>query len=151
MKPSRALVFSVAFAGVVGTILAAQALRAAAKLEFRLAEKQPGKGLTETVVAGTKQKVYLHPEPMVTNKDIAQARLTTETGSEPAVFLKFTQTAGKKLAQATAGHLDRPLAVLLDGKVISAPRVKAKISGEAVLFVGSKAEAQRIVDAIKAK
>ena len=124
----------------------------AVRVEFRRAESQPAKGLTEATVAGTTRKVYLHREPAVTNKDIANAQVTPGDRGRATVRLTFTEKGKEKLAELTGGHLNKPVAVLVDGKVIAAPVVRAKISGgEAALFVGTRAEAERIVKCIKGK
>ena len=50
---------------------------------------------------------------------------------------------------ATQGHLDRPVAILLDGDVVMAPVVKSPISGSAMITGNyTRAEAERIVTGI---
>jgi hypothetical protein len=102
---------------------------------FRRAENQPGEGLTETIVAGTTQKVYLHPSADATNEDIAESRAALDDQQNPAVEITFTEAGAKKMAKLTEEHLNKPLAILVDGKVVSAPMIisglgnKARITG----------------------
>src|ERR1017187_4732445 len=50
-------------------------LQAAIRFEVRLAEDKPGPGLREAKVSGSHRSVYLHEEVIVTNSDIAAARV----------------------------------------------------------------------------
>ena len=99
------------------------------------AENQPGEGLTETTIAGTAQKVYLHESADATNQDIAEARAALDDQQHPVVEITFTDAGAKKMAKLTEEHLNKPLAILVDGKVVSAPMIisglgnKARITG----------------------
>jgi hypothetical protein len=118
--------------------------QAAANVEFRLAESQPGDGLFEVSVVGTPRKVYVHRDALVTNKDIAEARVVADDG-EPAVEVTFALPAQQRIRQATAGHLGKPLAILVDGEVINAPIVRFQISDSARIYGRfTREEAERI-------
>jgi preprotein translocase subunit SecD len=83
-------------------------------------------------VAGTKDKVYLHKEAALTNQDIAQARATTDDADKPAVELTLTEVGRKKLAKLTEDHQGKPLAIIVAGKVISAPNVRETIDEDKI-------------------
>ena len=121
--------------------------------ELRRAEGEPAEGLTEATVAGTKEKVYLHKEAALTNQDIAQARATTDVEGKPAVGITLTEGGRKKFAKLTEDHQGRPLAIMVAGKVVSAPIVRGKIDGDRVLLSGrfTKEEVERIAKGIKEK
>ena len=51
------------------------------KFELRRAESKPAAGLTEAVVEGTKQKVYLYKEVVITNREIAEAQAATDNSN----------------------------------------------------------------------
>lgn len=100
------------------------------KVEFRRAENQPGEGLVEAAVPGTPQKIYLHASADVTNADIAEARAALDSQQKPAVEITFTEEGAKKMAQLTAEHRNRPLAILVDGKVIGPPPLAIQVDGQ---------------------
>jgi len=121
--------------------------------EVRRAENKAADGLTEVVVAGTKTKIYLHKEAALTGKDVATAQVAKDNANKPAVEITFTQEGGKKLAQVTAAHQGKPLAILMDGKVIFAPVVREKIDGGKVMMTGdfTPEEAERMVKSVQGK
>jgi preprotein translocase subunit SecD len=122
------------------------------KVEFRRAETKPGEGLTEATVAGTKEKVYLHKTADVTAEDIAEARPAEDGRGKPAVEVIFTKEGGKKMAKLSEQHREKPLAILVDGKVISAPVVRAKFA-ERALITGTftDEEVAKLVKSINGK
>ncbi len=64
----------------------------------------------------------------------ASVRFDQSQFNEPLVGLQFNAEGAKKFAEITAANIGRRLAIVLDGKVQSAPRIKEAIpSGEAVI------------------
>ena len=121
------------------------------KVEFRRAENKPAEGLTEATVGNTEDKIYLHKTADATNEDIADARV--DTLNDPVtVIVVFTKEGAKKMAKLSEEHKGKPVAILVDGKVIKAPIVRAAFRDQAAITgVSSKEEAERIVKGIKAK
>ena len=123
-------------------------VHAAVRFEVRLAEAQPTLGLRPARLAGTDRVVYLHEEIIVTNEDILQSRVIQ--GSEPSRFgvaVEFNARGAERMQRATAGHIGGPVAILIDGQVISAPILRARISTSAVISGDfTKAEAERIAN-----
>lgn len=117
----------------------------AVKIEFRLAESSPREGLVEAVVAGTSRKIFLHVEPFITNEDISDARVVMGDRNQPAVEVRFITASRQKVREATGAHRGRPLAILVDGRVVTAPIVQWQI-GESAWIQGSfsREEAERI-------
>ena len=123
----------------------------AIKFEMRLAENEPAKGLREAQVEGTTRKVYLHMEPALTNKDIAAAQATTGEDNKPAVEVRLTEVGAKKLAKLSEAHQGKPVAILLDDKVILAPLVRDSITEGKAMITGSftKEKAEKIAKGIQ--
>jgi hypothetical protein len=123
---------------------------AAVRFEVHLAEEAPGNGLREAVVPGAGRSVYLHPETVVTNSDIAQAAVVPgDTVSAFGIAVTFTADGSAKMSRATQGHLGKPLALLIDGRVVMAPVLRGAITASAVISGNyTRAEADRIVAGI---
>ena len=125
-------------------------LQAAVRFEVRLAEDAPAAGLREARVSGTDRVVYLHQDVIVTNSDIARSRVVQGDGaSRFGVGVELSAAGGEKMRRATANHLGRPLAILIDGEVVTAPVVRGPISTSALISGDyTRAEAERIVEGI---
>ncbi len=64
----------------------------------------------------------------------AEVRFNQSEFNEPSVGLQFNAEGAKKFAQVTAENVGKRLAIVLDGKVQSAPRIREAIpSGEAII------------------
>ena len=119
--------------------------QATTKLEMRLAEKEAAVGLAEAALSGSAEKIYLHADAIVTNADVVQARVVPgNSGSVFHVAIAFSRDGAVKMAQATASHVNKPLAILINGRVITAPILRGQISDNAVIsgdFTNSEAQA----------
>jgi SecD-like export protein len=125
-------------------------LQAAIGFEVRLAEDRPAAGLREARIAGSDRVVYLHQEIIVANGDIAQSSVVPgDTPSRFGVGVQFNASGAQKMRQATASHVGRPVAILIDGEVVTAPVLRSPISTSAVISGDyTKAEAERIANGI---
>ena len=156
---SRIAVFAtVALLGIAGSFLGARAwslfvrdLQAAVRFEVRLAEEKPAPGLREAKVSDSDRLVYLHDEVIVTNSDIAAARVVQGGGpSQYSVGVEFNASGAEKMRAATGNHIGKPVAILLDGQVVMAPVVRTPIGASAVVTGNlTRAEAERIANGIK--
>jgi hypothetical protein len=123
---------------------------ATVRFEVRLAEEKPAAGLSEAKVSGTDRSVYVDAEAIVTNSDISRASIIqVDHSSQYSVGVEFNPSGAEKIRAATASHIGKPVAILLDGKVIMAPTVRQPIAESAVISGDlSKTEAEKIVKGI---
>jgi preprotein translocase subunit SecD len=121
---------------------------AAVRFEVRLAEEQPVPGLIVAQVGSAGRLIYLHPEIVVSNDDIAEASVVDQ-GGPVAIAVRLEPAGAERMRQATQDHVDRPMAILIDGRVVMAPTLRAAISDSAMITgVYTKAEAERVVEGI---
>lgn len=120
---------------------------AAVRFEARLAETAPTLDL-QPVKIDPNRTIYLHREAIVTNDDIAAARVVP--GNAPGQFhvaVTFTPTGAERMRAATAEHIGRLLALLIDGQVVMAPTIRSVVSAEALLTGNyTQEEADRIAN-----
>jgi preprotein translocase subunit SecD len=57
--------------------------------------------------------------------------------NEPIVSIEFDQQGGAKFAKLTTENVNRPFAIILDGKVLSAPNINEPILGGSAQITGS--------------
>jgi preprotein translocase subunit SecD len=122
-------------------------------VEFRLAEQTPADGLTEAKVLGTENKVYLHKTAALTAADIVSAEVKVDQKTlDPIIDIRLTEAGTKKIGKLTEDNIGKLLAVVVDGKVISAPVIRAKV-GEHAVITGkfTKAEAEKLAAVIGGK
>jgi preprotein translocase subunit SecD len=125
------------------------AVLAAVRFEVRLAEDRPIPGLVVGQVVDSGRVIYLHPEVVVSNEDIAQSWVVQDGPDQFGVSVQFLPSGAERMKQATATHVGRPVAILINGVVVMAPVVRSPISDSAVITGKfTQAEAERIADGI---
>jgi preprotein translocase subunit SecD len=122
----------------------------AVTLEFRPGSQSPGSGLTEMTVPGSKTPVYISEDVALSNADVQSTRVLTGPNGHQQIEIVFTKVGAERFAATTERLTGKPLGILVDGKLISAPVVMDKISGGKAIITGgfSVEEAKRIADGI---
>ena len=120
--------------GVIVTLLAG-VLNGQTPVEIRAA--------ATSAVAGWQQMseprgdtIWVAPEVQLTSRDIARAEARTDPAAGPSIFLVLTDDGARKMAALSAKQDNKPIALLLDGKVIWAPIVHGSIGKEVRLTGG---------------
>lgn len=122
------------------------------KLEFRIAEVQPAPGLSEMLMHKTGNKFYVHNNVLLTNDDIKSARYTLWQG-HPGVELSMTDSGKAKWARITEQNIGKNIGMILDGKLVCAPLVRARIDSGIAIINGifTEQEARKIVEGLLRK
>ncbi len=118
-----------------------------AMLEFKVVSNDPDK--LRSATAGTvpegfelkytqddNEPILLEKQAVIVGDALTNAavRFDQSQFNEPIVSLQFNAAGAKKFAEITAANVGKRLAIVLDGKVQSAPRIREAIpSGEAVI------------------
>ncbi len=118
-----------------------------AQLEFKLVDE---KGDLDAAVAGRippgdmiayfedGRPILLKKRTELSGKDVAMARITIDSQSnQPAVSLKFNNQGGRKFDRLTKENVKKRFAILLEGKVQSAPVIQERISGGTAQITGA--------------
>jgi len=123
---------------------------AAVRFEVRLAEDKAVPGLVVAQVLDSGRVIYLHPEIVVSNDDIAQSWVSQGGPDRFDVAVQLLPSGADRMRQATAMHVGRPVAILIDGRVVMAPVVRSPIGDSAVITGNfTRADAERIADGMK--
>jgi len=103
-------------------------------IEFRLAESLPSDELQEAVLEGTSEKLYLHKEVIISNKDVVAAHpIPSFTPRSFDIEIELSNEGAKRISKASTENIGKRIAVLIDGKVIVAPVLRSTISHKAVI------------------
>jgi preprotein translocase subunit SecD len=90
-------------------------------------------GPTETGDAGT--SYYLVKKvPVVTGQDLRNAKPTLDQNNRPAVSFSLKPEGARKFGKVTGDNIGRFLAIVLDNRVQSAPRIDGRITDEGQIY-----------------
>ncbi len=75
----------------------------------------------------------LEKRRVITGRDLKTARASSGEFNEPTVTFILTSEGGKRFGDVTGENIGRGLAIVLDGKVISAPTIQDRITDQGVI------------------
>lgn len=75
----------------------------------------------------------LHKVPVVTGRDLRNAKPSLDENNLPAVNFSLNQDGARRFSKATSENIGRQLAIVLDGQVRSAPRIEGRIYDEGMI------------------
>ncbi len=117
-----------------------------AKLEFKLVDTDADPALAAQGRAPPGSQVVPNAEgggvlvvkrrALITGDQLVDSQQTYQDGI-PVVSFRFDSVGGKRFARATQENVGKPFAIILDGQVISAPRINEPILGGSGIIQGS--------------
>jgi preprotein translocase subunit SecD len=139
--------------GVTDVARAKEIIRSTAQLELKLVEQGPFTdeaaaraayngnippdlqilpGVSEAVPGQRPSTVYyvVRRVPAVTGRDLRNARPTLDENSRPAVSFSLNNEGATRFGAFTQNNINRQLAIVLDDRVFSAPRIEERINDE---------------------
>jgi preprotein translocase subunit SecD len=72
--------------------------------------------------------------PVITGRDLRNAKPTLDEYNKPAVSFSLNSDGQKKFGAATSANIGRSLAIVLDNRVMSAPRIDSAIYGDGRIY-----------------
>jgi preprotein translocase subunit SecD len=78
--------------------------------------------------AGTTVHYLVRRVAGITGRDLRNARPTLDENNQPAVSFTLSADGGRKFGTLTEQNIGRQLAIILDGRVQSAPRLESRIT-----------------------
>jgi preprotein translocase subunit SecD len=124
------------------------------KFELRLASHEKVEGWERVLGPGPqKTPVWISPEVALTNRDVARAYPDRTDENKPCVGILLTEDGALKLARLTKSHIGENVAVILDGRVDSVPKIMDAITGGRAIIFGNftEEEAGSIAEGIMVK
>ena len=122
------------------------------KFELRLAQSKPDSNLMEMVFYNSEEKFFIHDSVYLSNKDIVAAEVI-DWDTQPKVKVVLNEEGKEKFAEFTVRYVGKNAAMIVDNKLMSAPRINAQITKGLLLIVGffNHEEAQSIAVGILQK
>ncbi len=85
---------------------------------------------------------WVAKEPTIVCSDIDSAKRSLDGFGEPTVVITFTAEGAKKMDALTTERMSRPIAVILDGKIVAAPIVTKPVTDTLVVGFGKESSAR---------
>ena len=83
-----------------------------------------------SAAAGDTSFYLVRKVPAVTGQDLRSAKPTIDENNQPAVAFSLTNEGSRKFGKVTGDNVGRLLAIVLDRRVISAPRIEQRITSD---------------------
>ena len=77
--------------------------------------------------------VWVSPTVSLTSADIARAEPITTADGKKAIGIEFTDAGADKMRRLSAAQMDKLIAMVLDGKLIWAPRIRSEIGKQGMI------------------
>jgi preprotein translocase subunit SecD len=74
---------------------------------------------------------------LVSGANLTRASVGADESGRPAIDFRFDGQGARRFGEATAQNIGRPFAIILDGRVISAPTIQSAITGGTGQITGS--------------
>jgi preprotein translocase subunit SecD/SecD/SecF fusion protein len=74
---------------------------------------------------------------LVSGENLTRASVGADQSGRPAIDFRFDGQGARRFGEATAQNIGRPFAIILDGRVISAPTIQGAITGGTGQITGS--------------
>lgn len=90
--------------------------------------------------------IYMNPVPDLTEAHLRRIAVGRGRGDDHILFLTFNEEGAARLARVTTLNVGKRLAIVIDGRVVTAPELRTEITaGDAVIEGGfTKEEAERL-------
>jgi preprotein translocase subunit SecD len=86
--------------------------------------------------SGTKSYYAVNKIAGVTGRDLKTAGVSRDTNGRPAVSFNLNAAGADKFERLTSANVNRPLAIVLDGTVVSAPNINETIRDNGIITGG---------------
>lgn len=96
--------------------------------ELREASSHQKNGFIEITVEDSNRKLYVSEYVLLDAADVLSASLKNSEIGSPMIEIIFTESGQSKLSEATAALIGKPMAIVIDDKLVSAPIVRERIT-----------------------
>lgn len=97
-------------------------------LEFRLADDAATSGWQKMELRGSDSPIFVSGEASLNGGHIEKVSFFKDLDGRPAVGFTLTDDGAKAMEATTSENLNKKLAIVLNGKVVSAPMIRSTIT-----------------------
>jgi hypothetical protein len=123
------------------------------RLQFRLVADANDPAPADTLAdPASKEPLRVRRAVLLDESAVARASVTVSSENTVSVAVDFNEAGAKRLAEVTGANIGRRLAIVFDGKLLSAPTIRSALHDQAVITGQfTVAEAEVIVNALNAR
>jgi preprotein translocase subunit SecD len=120
--------------------------------ELRLAKLKPDSSLKEMVFYNSDEIFFIEDSVFLSNEDLISAEVIDQE-TQPKILVTLSDKGRQKFYDFTKNNIGRNAAMIVDGELVSAPRIQAQISEGRLIIAGffSLEEANSIATGIIAE
>lgn len=108
----------------------------------QIAYTPPGGGAPQALsVSANEPYVLLNRRVLVAGENLVDAQVGFDRTGKPAIDFRFDGPGARRFGQATSANIGKRFAIVLDGKVISAPTIQGAITGGSGQITGGFTDA----------
>ena len=112
-----------------------------ASFELRAVADSPSAATQELILpshnGGTPEKILVDSAVLLDGTAVRSAAVESDSSGTAGVSITLTDIGAKRFAEITTGHVGQRLAIILDGRVCSAPVVRQAILGGSLTISGN--------------
>ena len=122
-------------------------------LEFRIAEEEAAPGLTEMTVEHSGESIFVHDTVLLDESHVKDAAVTNPGGHATVIEVEFTPEGARKFEEVTEANVGKMCAMIVNGRLVSAPIIRDTIRGGRAIISGrfTEAEAHEIADGLSGR
>lgn len=103
-----------------------------ARVDFYLAQATPAPGLSEQHLPGG--TVWLQGTPVLDRTDLTDAAALLDRQGRHYVGLRFSTEGSRRLNEISLRNIGKPLAIVIDGQLVAAPRIAEPLNRGVMAF-----------------
>lgn len=117
--------------------------------ELRIADIEPFHNSVEMTLYNSDKKFFVDDSVFLNNNDITATEII-DWETQPKVVVELNNEGREKFAAFTEQYVGKNAAIIVDSKLVSAPRINAPIAGGKLIIVGlfDHEEANKIAERI---
>ena len=92
--------------------------------------------------AGQQERLSVEKTVLIDQTGVKSATVRKDPLGQPQIEVSFTERGKKRLAEVTRDSLGKRLAIVINGKLYSAPKILSEISGGMAMISGNFTESE---------
>ena len=85
---------------------------------------------TDPITSDIGTTIWVQAGPIITAADIKSCEAIMDSAGRPAIKITLNRSGAARIKRFSSGHVNEPVAIFIDGQLLSTPYVRAEMEGE---------------------